>query len=366
MTKHSYDKEFKEQAVQYYLDNKDHMTMNEISKNLGIGASTLHKWIKLFTETGDRSIKKINRDSEQVTTEKVYQEMDVQHALESHPSINGMCDYVGISRSGYYQREKRHNHQSPRKLRKKFIQGEIKAIWLKSLCIYGAGKITQELRSKGYKIAERTVGKYMRELGIHAVDLTPWTTTTRNSKFDKQLINILDEQFNPLRPNAVWCIDTTYIPVHDGFVYLTSIMDLYSRRIIGWDLSETLEVSNVIPLIEKTKHSRHISKPLIMHSDRGSQFTSEAYNQVTANMTLSYSKKAYPWDNACIESFHALIKREWINRFKIHSYSEAKRLVFQYIETFYNTVRIHSHCGFKSPKQLEDEYQTQIQNLVVA
>ncbi|MGY0255831.1 IS3 family transposase [Limosilactobacillus fermentum] len=92
--------------------------------------------------------------------------MDVQHALESHPSINGMCDYVGISRSGYYQREKRHNHQSPRKLRKKFIQGEIKAIWLKSLCIYGAGKITQELRSKGYKIAERTVGKYMRELGI--------------------------------------------------------------------------------------------------------------------------------------------------------------------------------------------------------
>lgn len=252
--------------------------------------------------------------------------MDVQHALESHPSINGMCDYVGISRSGYYQREKRHNHQSPRKLRKKFIQGEIKAIWLKSLCIYGAGKITQELRSKGYKIAERTVGKYMRELGIHAVYLTPWTTTTRNSKFDKQLINILDEQFNPLRPNAVWCIDTTYIPVHDGFVYLTSIMDLYSRRIIGWDLSETLEVSNVIPLIEKTKHSRHISKPLIMHSDRGSQFTSEAYNQVTANMTLSYSKKAYPWDNACIESFHALIKREWINRFKIHSYSEAKRL----------------------------------------
>lgn len=292
--------------------------------------------------------------------------MDVQHALESHPSINGMCDYVGISRSGYYQREKRHNHQSPRKIRKKFIQGEIKAIWLKSLCIYGAGKITQELRSKGYKIAERTVGKYMRELGIYAVYLTPWTTTTRNSKFDKQLINILDEQFNPLRPNAVWCIDTTYIPVHDGFVYLTSIMDLYSRRIIGWDLSETLEVSNIIPLIEKTKHSRHISKPLIMHSDRGSQFTSEAYNQVTANMTLSYSKKAYPWDNACIESFHALIKREWINRFKIHSYSEAKRLVFQYIETFYNTVRIHSHCGFKSPKQLEDEYQTQIQNLVVA
>ena len=141
MTKHSYDKEFKEQAVQYYLDNKDHMAMNEISKNLGIGASTLHKWIKLFTETGEfgrgsgnfasdkdkeiarlkrqlrdaegaiEVLKKINRDSEQVTTEKVYREMDVQHASESHPSINGMCNYVGISRSGYYQREIRRNHQ---------------------------------------------------------------------------------------------------------------------------------------------------------------------------------------------------------------------------------------------------------------
>ena len=100
--------------------------------------------------------------------------MDVQHALESHPSINGMCDYVGISRSGYYQREKRHNHQSPRKLRKKFIQGEIKEIWLKSLCIYGAGKITQELRSKGYKIAERTVGKMVvknkRRVRVYGVD----------------------------------------------------------------------------------------------------------------------------------------------------------------------------------------------------
>ncbi|WP_422614652.1 hypothetical protein [Latilactobacillus sakei] len=91
--------------------------------------------------------------------------MDVQHALESHPSINGMCDYVGISRSGYYQREKRHNHQSPRKLRKKFIQGEIKAIWLKSLCIYGAGKITQELRSNcGFKSPKQLEDEYQTQI----------------------------------------------------------------------------------------------------------------------------------------------------------------------------------------------------------
>lgn len=188
----------------------------------------------------------------------------------------------------------------------------------------------------------------MREMGIKARYVQAWTQTTRDSDYDEQLTNVLDEQFNPSQPNAVWCIDTTYIPVKQGFVYLTSIMDLYSRRIIGWDLSETLEVANVIPLIKRTKKQRHITKPLIMHSDRGSQFTSKAYRQVTNNLRRSYSKKAFPWDNACIESFHALIKREWLNEYKIFSYREARRLVFEYIETFYNTVRIHSHCDFKS------------------
>ena len=127
-------------------------------------------------------------------------------------------------------------------------------------------------------------------------------------------------------------------------------------RDMGFKISERTvgkymkEVANVIPLIERTKQQRNIKQPLIMHSDRGSQFTSEVYNQVTASMTLSYSKKADPWDNACIESFHALIKREWLNHRQINSFREAKRLVFEYIETFYNTVRIHSHCDFMHQK----------------
>lgn len=150
--------------------------------------------------------------------------MDVQHALESHPSINGMCDYVGISRSGYYQREKRHNHQSPRKLRKKFIQGEIKAIWIKSLCIYGAGKITQELRSKGYKIAERTVGKYMRELGIHAVYLTPWTTTTRKRRGEPP----------PLRK---WCNGS-----RGSFVIQKEFIDFMCNKLTSIDLQQQYNV----------------------------------------------------------------------------------------------------------------------------
>ncbi|WP_268872733.1 IS3 family transposase [Limosilactobacillus equigenerosi] len=311
----------------------------------------------------------MNRDSKQVTTEDVYQEIDRHHVSEPHASIYGMYQYIGISRSGYYQRKQRNNNRSPRQLRKKFILGLIKTIWNKSNRIYGAGKITHVLNDKdayNLKISELTVGKYMRELGISARYIKCHVQTTCDSDYNNKLVNILDEQFNPSQPNAVWCIDTTYIPVRNGFVYLTSIMDLFSRRIIGWDLSETLEVSNVTPLIERTKKQRHISKPMIIHSDRGSQITSEAYRKATSMMTRSYSKKAFPWDNACIESFHALIKREWLNQFNIYSYHEARRLVFEYIETFYNTVRIHSHCGFKSPKTFEEDYQLKHHKLQAA
>lgn len=143
----------------------------------------------------------------------------------------------------------------------------------------------------------------------------------------------------------------------EGFVYLTSIMNLYSRKIIAWTLSKTLETSCVIETINKAKAKRSTELPLIIHSDRGSQYVSKEYKQATAKMNRSYSKKAFPWDNACIESFHSLIKREWLNRFKISNYKHAYRQVFEYLETFYNTKRIHSHCDYMSPDDFERLYQ---------
>ena len=135
--------------------------------------------------------------------------------------------------------------------------------------------------------------------------------------------------------------------------YLTSIMDLYSRKIIAWTLSETMEVSCVVETVKQAKARRDTDLPLILHSDRGSQYVSKAYREVTEKFQLSYSHKGYPYDNACIESFHSLIKREWLSRFKIENRDHAYRLVFEYIEAFYNTVRIHSHCGYMSPDQFE-------------
>jgi len=265
---------------------------------------------------------------------------------------------LGVSRSGFNAWKKR--IPSDNQQRKEAIKDKIQEIYDKSHQNYGAPKITEKLKSQGETIAEKTVGNYMREMGIKAQYIKPYITTTIDPDFSIKLQNILDEKFNPEEPNAIWCSDITYIWTYDGFVYLTSIMDLFSRKIVAWTLSTTLEAKWVVETISKAKKIRRISKPLVFHSDRGIQYISKECKEVTKGMISSYSKKAFPWDNACIESFHALIKREWLNRFKINSYNHAYRLVFEYIEAFYNTVRIHGHCGYLSPDQYETVYKKEL------
>lgn len=124
-----------------------------------------------------------------------------------------------------------------------------------------------------------------------------------------------------------------------------------------------METVHVIETINKAKKNRKIDKPLIFHTDRGCQYVSGDFRKATEQMTNSYFKKAYPWDNACIESFHALIKREWLNQYKILDYKHAYKLIFDYIEAFYNTVRIHSHCGYLSPEEYEKDHEENLNEI---
>ena len=252
-------------------------------------------------------------------------------------SVSGILKKLDVSRSGYNAWKKR--VPSDTSIRRTVLKEKIQKIYDDSHQNYGAPKIAAELRKSGETITEKTVGNYMRQMGIKAQWIKPYTQTTIDSDLSRKLKNILNEKFNPEHPDAVWCSDITYIWTYEGFVYLTSIMDLYSRRI------ENL---------------------LIFHCDRGCQYVSEAFHKATEGMIHSYSKKAYPWDNACIESFHALLKREWINRFKIFNYTHAYKLIFEYIETFYNTVRIHSHCGYLSPNEYEEQYLKNLETTVAS
>ena len=208
-------------------------------------------------------------------TEAIYLEVtemaETAHKAKRRVSVSGMLKHLGVSRSGYHAWLKRVPSNTEK--RREAVKAKIQDIYDESKQNYGAPKITKELRKSGEIISERTVGKYMKQMGIKAQWVKPWTITTKDSDFSSELKNILYEQFNPERPNAVWCSDITYIWTIDGFVYLTSIMDLYSRKIIAWTLSKTLEVSCVIETIKKAKARRNIDKPLILHSDYAEEKT---------------------------------------------------------------------------------------------
>ena len=213
------------------------------------------------------------------------------------------------------------------------------------------------LHISGISISERTVSGYMKEDEIRARYRKPYTATTLNSDFSNQLKDILKRDFNPDSPNTVWCTDITYVWTRVGFVYLTSDMDLYSKKIIAWELSENLNTDSVVKCMEKAKRRRNTDEPVIIHSDRGSQYVSKKYLEVCGEELIpSYSRKGNPWDNACIESFHAVIKREWLNFYDIQNLNHAHQIIFEYIETFYNTVRIHGSCGYESPNNYEKQY----------
>mgnify|MGYP002626987032 CR=1 FL=1 len=265
-----------------------------------------------------------------------------------------MLKLLGVSKSGYYSFLSR--MPSKQSLHKEEVKTAIKAIYDDSHHIYGAPKITAELHRQGFDTAERTVTRYMKEMGIKACWVRPYTVTTHSENFSDELKNILRRDFSPSEPNAVWCTDITYIHTQkDGFVYLSCIMDLFSRRIVAWELAPTLETRYVVKAVRKAMHASGM-RPKVIHTDRGVQYTSVTYCDETNGVLRSYSSKANPWDNACIESFHALIKREWLSRFRIRDMEHAHRLVFEYIDMFYNTMRIHSYCGYLSPFAYENQY----------
>lgn len=204
-----------------------------------------------------------------LVTEKIQQLKGIKRPI----SVSGMLTYLGVSRSGYNAWLKR--LPSNQRTHKESVEKKIQAIYNESHQNYGAPKIAKKLRRAGEIISERTVGKYMRAMGIRAQYVKTYTVTTKDSDFSNSLINILNEQFNPEMPNAIWCTDITYLWTIDGFVYLTSIMDLYSRKIIAWTLSRTLEASCVVDTIKKAKAKRNTENPLIIHSDRGFQVRQE-------------------------------------------------------------------------------------------
>ena len=187
-------------------------------------------------------------------------------------SIRAVTRILNISRSGF--KSWKHRKKSHQQLHKERIKEMILTIYHENKEIYGAPKITYILRQKGIKISMKTVSNYMREMGIKACYIKHWTKTTISKNFTADLKNLLKREFNPNRPNAFWCTDITYIWTYDeGFVYLTSVMDLYSRKIISWVLTKDMKAESIIEAINIAKVRRNIEKPLVIHSDYAEEKT---------------------------------------------------------------------------------------------
>lgn len=271
-----------------------------------------------------------------------------------------MCQVLRVSTSGYYKWIKQQS--SPPSEKEKYraeIQQKISKSFHESFGTYGSPRVHADLIDWGYTISLKTVARIMREMGLKATQKEKFVVTTDSDHDLNVYPNILNRQFKVKEPNRVWVTDITYIWTLEGWVYLASVMDLFSRKIVGWSLADHMRKELVIQAMNMAIIQRQPGKELIHHSDRGSQYCSHDYIDILKEkeMNISMSKKGDPYDNACIESFHATIKKDLIYRRRFKTRGEAIKAVNYYISSFYNERRKHSTLGNSSPNQFERNHQ---------
>jgi putative transposase len=264
-----------------------------------------------------------------------------------------MCQVLSVSRSRYYDWLK--NPVSPRKKKDRQLKEEIRRIYDQNRKRYGSPRIHQKLLREGYPIGRKRVARLMQEMDIQAVAKRKYKATTDSAHSKPVAENHLNRNFTPDSPNTSWVADITYIWTAEGWLYLATIMDLYSRKIIGWSLRNRLSKELVIGALDMAVKERNLSADLLLHSDRGSQYASELYQLLLLKhgIICSMSGKGNCWDNAVMESFYRTLKVELIYQHKYETRKEAQRDIFEYIEIFYNRERLHSSLGYYSPEEYE-------------
>jgi putative transposase len=269
-------------------------------------------------------------------------------------SIKRMCKVLGVHRSGYYAWKRR--PASARARANAELLEKVREAFLFSRNTYGSQRIQQYWLRKGHSYSRFRVARLMRKAQLIPLKALRWhPQTTKQHYGDRIAPNILNQEFKATRPNEKWVGDITYIDTAEGWLYLASIMDLYSRKIVGWAMADRMNTQLVEKAWKMAVINRHPPVQLLHHSDRGSQYTSEAYLHLleNANCQISMSRTGNCYDNAAMESFHATLKGECAYR-QFSSRAEAKSTIFEYIEIWYNRQRLHSSLGYHSPLEFEN------------
>ena len=264
-----------------------------------------------------------------------------------------MCDTLGVSSAGFYAWRSRPTSQQEQ--RRDAILKEIGSIHAEFKRRYGSPRIHAELNARGIACCVNTVARLMQDNDIQARRTRKFTRTTDSNHSLPVAENLLDRQFDAQAPNERWVADITYVPTREGWLYLATVEDLYSRMIVGWSMSDTMTSRLVVDALEMAVQRRLPGDGLLAHSDRGSQYASDHYQRLMARhgIECSMSGVGQCWDNAPMESFYATIKKELIHHEDYQTRQEAKASIFEYIETFYNPKRRHSSLGYVSPAEYE-------------
>lgn len=271
-------------------------------------------------------------------------------------SVNRLCVMLGISRSGYYAWKKR--KPSQREQNNQALIDHIRRIHKMSRKAYGSPRVYAQLIKQGIGCTKKRVARLMRQDGLKGQRKYRRVITT-DSKHDFPVApNVLNREFQAEKPNQKWVADITYIPTAEGWLYVAGVLDLFSRKIVGWEMSSQIDTALVENALRMALYQRRPGGGLLHHSDRGSQYAShQVRNILAANQILvSMSGKGNCYDNAVMESFWSTLKNEWVHHQKYQTRSQARTDIFSYIEGFYNTVRLHSTLGYLSPAEFEANY----------
>ena len=280
----------------------------------------------------------------------------IKKERKSYP-VALLCRGLEVSASGYYDWLER--GPSPRQQRRDALGQAAARSYFESYRIYGYRKVWEDLAEQEIACCPETIRLALQELGLFSHRKRKFVLTTDSNHAYPVAENLLERDFHATAPNRKWLTDITYISTREGWLYLAAVLDVYSRRIVGWSTSERIDTELVKSALQRATTQRLPEPGLLHHSDRGSQYASDAYQQALDDLerVCSMSRKGDCWDNAMMESFFGSLKAEWVYGKDYQTREEAKQDLFKYIELFYNRQRRHAALGYVSPAEFERRYE---------
>ncbi|WP_410403642.1 IS3 family transposase [Escherichia coli] len=378
MKKRNFSAEFKRESAQLVVDQK--YTVADAAKAMDVGLSTMTRWVKqLRDERQGKTPKASPITPEQIEIRKLrkkLQRIEMENEILKKGGVlrkavrlryafirdntccwpvRLLCRVLDVHPSGFYawlQQPHSQRHQADLRL-----TGQIKQFWLESGCVYGYRKIHLDLRDSGQQCGVNRVWRLMKRVGIKA-QVGYRSPRARKGEASIMSPNRLQRQFNPDAPDERWVTDITYIRTHEGWLYLAVVVELFSRKIIGWSMQSRMTKDIVLNALLMAVWRRNPEKQVLVHSDQGSQYTSHEWQSFLKSHGLegSMSRRGNCHDNAVAESFFQLLKRERIKKKIYGMREEARSDIFDYIEMFYNSKRRHGSSEQMSPTEYENQY----------